>query len=384
MFLFRRGADMKLWRGIWMSAMLAAALGAAHAQDAAAPACTAPTDESIDSAQLDRTARALAGLSFGSTEPGAAWQSHAQALSKPFDRLDARQLKNVRQWSGDTLEPLTGEVKTLYYPFSGPDVLYATALFGKAQRMLFTGLEVVGELPQPDGLKDAELGASLAELRRSLSELLGKSFFVTARMQSQFGSNRFEGVTPILMLLLARSGYQIESVAAVRLGSSGELCARAFADKSDNAGVRIGYRAPGDSSVRSLVYLRVDLSNDGLKRSPEYATLVREFKPDASYIKSASYLMYGGGFSTIRELLLDVSPALLEDDSGIPYRFFPALQWQTHLFGHYSSSASSFPGATQAALVKAFAAAPKQPLPFWIGYRHGPADSNLQLYLKQR
>ena len=352
---------------------------------AATPGCAAVAPVPVVAAVLDRTARALAGLPVeGAPQAQAtAWSAHAQALARPFERLEARQFKRIGEWTASTLEPLTGEVQALYYPFSGPDVLYAHALFPKARRMLFTGLELVGDVPEPDALDAAALGTSLGQLRQSLSELLGKSFFVTARMQAQFGRNRFEGVTPILMLMLARSGHTVESVAAVRLGADGQLCGRSFADKPEHAGVQISYRAAGDAVPRQLVYLRVDLSNDGLKANSAYATLVRGFKPDASYIKSASYLMYGGGFSLIRALLLEVSPALLQDDSGIPYRFFPQDQWQATLFGHYSQSASSFPGATQPALVKAFAAAPQQPLPFWIGYRHGPADSNLQLYRRQ-
>jgi hypothetical protein len=385
-------------RNVWYAQAVMAVIfaacsssGLAQTQDIppAAPDCAAVSAVAVAGTDLDRTARALAGLPFDSganSSASAAWNAHSQALSKPFDRLNSRQFKHIREWSKGTLEPLTGPVQALFYPFSGPDVLYATALFPDSRRMLFTGLELVGDVPQPELLKESDLVSSLSELRRSLSELLGKSFFVTARMQSQFVNNRFEGVTPILMLLLSRSGYSIDSVAAVTLGAQGSLCGRAFSDKAELAGVEIRYRGADDAEgeSRSLVYLRVDLSNDGLKQTPQYAALVRNFKPDASYLKSASYLMYGGGFSLIRELLLETSPALLEDDSGIPYKFFPAGQWNSHLFGHYSKSASSFPGATQPALLKAFAAAPKQPLPFWIGYRHGPADSNLQLYLKAR
>lgn len=376
------------------STLLLAAAAAASAQDTVAPiaappvlpaACNAPSFENQDAAALDRSARALAGLPVeGLPEAqAAAFAAHAAQLDAPFRRLDGRQLKAVREWSVAELAPLTGPVEALYYPFSGPDVLYATALFPQAQRMLFTGLETVGELPQTDGLAAAELASSLAELRRSLASLLGKSFFVTAQMQAQFGRNRFEGVTPILMLLLARSGYQVEAVAAVALGADGRLCARGFADKLDDAGVELRYRKPGEATARSLVYLRTDLSNDGLAKAPQYATLVRSFAPAATYLKSASYLMHGRGFSSIRELILDVSPQVLQDDSGIPYRAFAASAWQPTLFGRYVRGGGGFANAVQPDLVRAFAAAPQRPLPFWIGYRSGPADSNLQLYVRR-
>jgi hypothetical protein len=191
-------------------------------------------------------------------------------------------------------------------------------------------------------------------------------------------------VTPILMLLLARSGYQIDQVVGVMLASDGRLCARDFATRVDNAGVEIRYHLAGERQLRTLVYLRVDLSNQGLAAAPGYALHVRQAQFAASYLKSASYLLHTPGFSTVRELLLEVSPALLQDDSGIPLREFSQAQWRPTFYGRYLSAARGFGGHTQADLKQAFAAAAPAALPFWIGYRHSPADSNLQLYQRSQ
>lgn len=370
----------------WILLATAASAGAQEQPAAAHAACVAPASIPADPA-IDATSRALAGLDAPAAEDAAvsaAWTTHQSKLARPFARLDSKQFAAIKTWREQTLEPTLGQPQRLFYAFSGPDVLYATALFPHAQRMLFTGLEPVGELPDPSALKPTDLASSLTELRRSLSELLGKSFFVTSRMQSQFHRNRFEGVTPIMMLLLARSGYTVESVQAVSLGTSGTLCARSFHDKDSTIpGVLVRYRGASDSAARELVYLRADLSNDGITRTPEYATYVREsLKPDVAYLKSASYLMHGGAFSQIRELIQE-TPAVLEDDSGIPYRNFPAKDWDAHFYGTYVRGGGGFEKAVQADLVKAFARAEKRPLPFWIGYRHGPADSNLQLYRRR-
>lgn len=358
----------------------------AQQADSASNRCASLAKVTADAA-LDATSRALAGLDVPASDDAtvaAAWTTHHDQLERPFARLNSRQFTFIRAWREQTLEPTLGKPSRLFYAFSGPDVLYATALFPHAQRMLFTGLEPVGELPEPAKLKPKELAASLTELRRSLSELLGKSFFVTSSMQSQFHRNRFEGVTPIMLLLLARSGYTVDSAQAVSLGAQGTLCARRFEDKDSTIpGVLVLYRGPDDTASREVLYLRADLSNDGIARTPEYATYVREtLKPDVAYLKSASYLMHGGAFSAIRELIQE-TPAILEDDSGIPYRNFPTTAWTADFYGHYVRGGGGFERAVQSDLVKAFAAAPKRPLPFWIGYRHGPADSNLQLYRKR-
>lgn len=364
----------RLWSALLLWASFT--LSATAADPTSTVTCVAPV--AVAEPELDGYARTLAGLTGGTGATSA--NEHAAALDLAFARLDRGQFSRIRAWSTATLPAAVHRGEVLWYPFSGPDVLYLTALFPEARQSLLTGLEPVGVPPTAADFTDPKLGASLVELRQSLGTLLGKSFFVTAQMQQQFARNRFRGVTPILMLLLARAGYQIESVTAVVLSAEGRLCARSFSDRLDNAGVVIGHRDAG-GFVRRLTYLRVDLSDEGLKAMPGYARLVAEFGVQASYLKSASYLLHTAGFSQIRELLLTHSPALLQDDSGIPYGSFDPALWQASFYGHYDAAASGFGGHTQPALRAAFDGAPA--LPFWIGYRHSKSDSNLQLYQRK-
>ncbi|MBK9654988.1 MAG: hypothetical protein IPO66_05745 [Rhodanobacteraceae bacterium] len=348
--------------------------------DASASACDRPAAFAVDTA-AERHARLLAGMDDGAGD--AALAAHAAQLDRSFARLEGVQMRRVRAWSASVLPPEVHAADTLYYPFSGPDVLYPTALFPQATRMLYTGLEPVGAAPAESDFEATGLANGLAQVRRSLATLLGQSFFVTAQMQQQFARNRFAGVTPILMLLLARSGYQVDQVVGVYLATDGRLCARDFTERVDNAGVEVRYHKSGEQQLRTLVYLRVDLSNDGLAAAPGYARYVRQAYVAASYLKSASYLMHTREFSAIRQLLLEVSPALLEDDSGVPLREFSPEHWQWTFYGRYQSAASGFGGHTQPDLRQAFVDAAPAALPFWIGYRHSPADSNLQLYQRR-
>lgn len=366
----------------WLLPMLSfvTAASVAAPEPSAPPACAAPV-AALSGSELERIARSLAGLPGGFD--GAPLAAHAAALDASFARLEGVQLARIRAWSAQALPPEVHAAPVVLYPFSGPDVLYATALFPQAQRMLFTGLETVGEPPQAAHFDAPALADSLGELRRSLSTLLGQSFFVTAQMQAQFPRNQFRGVTPLLLLLLARAGYVPESVAPLVLTDDGRLCARAFDERVDHAGVEIRYRAPGEDALRSLVYLRVDLSDEGLAQAPGYAALVRGYGVRASYLKSASYLMHTREFAAIRTLLLEVSPALLQDDSGIPFRHFDPDAWEATLYGAYRRGGGGFENRVQEDLKAAFAAAPARPLRFWIGYRHSAADSNLQLYRRR-
>lgn len=69
--------------------------------------------------------------------------------------------------------------------------------------------------------------------------------------------------------------------------------------------------------------------------------LVRQ-KNFATFFKSASYLPHRSDFSFIRKLVLDNSQAVLQDDTGIPYRYIDRGKWSVKSYGQYSRPYGSF------------------------------------------
>ena len=66
-----------------------------------------------------------------------------------------------------------------------------------------------------------------------------------------------------------------------------------------------------------------------------------------SFIKSASYLLHSDNFSTIRSYIVDHSDVVVEDDSGVPVRFFKPDEWQLMAFGNYVAPLGIFPHTYQ-------------------------------------
>ncbi len=99
--------------------------------------------------------------------------------------------------------------------------------------------------------------------------------------------------------------------------------------------------------------------------------------PADSFIKSASYLLHGGGFTRVRNFLLERSATILQDDSGIPLAYFDAKKWRLQPFGHYVGPISIFPNSYQARLGQLFRNA--TPIDFGLGYRWRKNESNLLL-----
>jgi hypothetical protein len=94
-------------------------------------------------------------------------------------------------------------------------------------------------------------------------------------------------------------------------------------------------------------------------------------------IKSASYLLHSGNFSTVRDFILANSATIVQDDSGIPLANYNPRKWRFFPFGHYAGPIGEFPGRYQQQYADLFRRS--QPMDFGIGYRWRSFESNLLL-----
>jgi len=328
-------------------------------------------------------ARFLAGMPPSADSPltpltrEPAWQRHARFFDGAFAQLEQRQLAKIRSWSATNV---VSPRPTMFYMFSGPDFLYADAFYPKATTYVLSALEPAGAVPDLTRLPPGALGNSLHDIERSLGSMLSFSFFITEHMKSDLRAGQLHGTLPILYVFLARSGKTIRDVVPVTLDDKGVLLAPATsAGKNLTQGVRIGF-AGEDGVDRTLYYFSTDLSNGGVKNSG-FLKFCETLAPGDSLLKSASYLLHSGNFSTARAFLLDHSAAIVQDDSGIPLGNFAADKWRFSAFGRYKGPIDKFPGRYQPRYAEQFRQS--QPIDFGIGYRWRTYETNLLLAVRQ-
>ena len=150
-------------------------------------------------------------------------------------------------------------------------------------------------------------------------------------------------------------------------------------------GVRIDFRRQGGAGVQTLYYVQANVADDGLKSNGALLKWASSFGAGNVYLKAASYLPHESYFSRIRSFLLNQAASVLQDDSGIPFRFFRDGGWRCWFFGTYSGTLDIFAKHYQSDLQMAFAApGAAAPLPFGTGYKWRLGESNLLLAVKQR
>jgi len=353
-----------------------------------APEPPAPTP-AADTAVVQDVAAYLAGMPVSqknglralTAQP--AWRAFAADADKSWAKYHQTRTDKIQPWATKELDSVRQAAKTVFYPFSGPDLLNAVTMFPTSETYVLLGLEPVGSVPRRSTLAKPKL---FPALKASLWSVLNFSFFRTNDMAVDLKSLELDGSLPLMMLFAARTGHQVTAVRYVQLDAQGQLT------DADSLVVR----KPGplvipgvelkmlnkDGQEKTAYYFSADLSDWKLGTTKE-ATLkyVRSLGPLVTYVKSATYLMHKSYFSKVRNLILERSSYVLQDDSGIAMKFFRPTDWQFTYYGVYRRPINLFAKQYQPALTKAYAdtANRPRPLPFGTGYNWRQNDSNLLL-----
>jgi hypothetical protein len=429
-----RGVSSRLWRGVCGQLAVLVALALCSCQSApekpaasaetTAPAATQPIEPSAPSAkpaaqatapsapaalvaaptasaaslaarpEYDDLARFLAGLpsgasSFSRLEQTEFWVKHSKRCNDAWRRLERVQLSKIRAWSAVELKAANSEPSAVFYPFAGPDFLYAHAFFPSASDYILVALEPAGSLPDWQSLTEKQWAEYLDGLLVSLDEILALTFFKTEEMTEQFEEKQTSAVLPVLLFFLARTGQETLDLERVYLqpdGAVGDVgdSGKPKAQGTALAARRIRFRTPG-SEPRFLYYFSLDLSNYSLRSRPEFTAFLKSHSHIDGFVKAASYLMYRPEFKVVRSLLLDTSDYLVQDDSGIPLEYFEPSRWTLRFFGRYEKPIPLFENRVQPQLAEIYAKpGAAAPLPFGFGYQRRADRSNLMLAKRKR
>lgn len=368
-------------------------IGCRRPAPAAAQDAETPTPSLFGNVPHDRviedTARFLAGMPgdpggpFTELEGTEGWQEHRRRMDAAWALADDKLIRGLREFQQTELSGAPMNRLNLFYPFSGPDALTATICFPQSPTYLLAALEPAGTMPSPRKLQKKELAQYLAEVRTTMASELGKSFFVTREMDRQFRGQVTDGLLVPVALLLVRTGHTILGLKHVRLDEQGQIVERPEGGHVDaefaNKGFVIEFRTNDDHSTHQLCYIRVDLSNKHLHGNAGFLHYVNAMPAPVTLLKATSYMTHHADFSLIRDLIVNRSEAVFQDDSGIPFHLFTPAQWTIQLYGDYTRPYGSFRWLEQADLRQAYVTGTVKPLSLRLGYGFGKVTSNLLL-----
>jgi len=354
------------------------------------------TDSELLAITLNDTARFLAGKGIVSETKLAAYTrsrfyvQYAEQMKVGWGRFQQPNIERMKTW-WEKYAPAA--YSTVFYPFSGPDIANTLAFFPEADTYLMFGLEPPGVIPDPLAMQNEKISDGLNGLRASLNTIFQVNFFITRGMEKKLGRRSFNSITGLIMFFLAMNDCEVIGAKRIAIGPDVALVPGAAADDSINwqnpplsriPGVEITFRK-NLGKIQTIRYFMLNVSDRSLaKNSPNFIPYLKSTGRYVTLIKSASYLMHTDSakeqpphFDKIRELVLAQSDFIVQDDSGVPLRFFARDRWRLLFHGRYDAPIQLFWNRRQKDLKAEMQKNSTGRLPFSYGYDYKPGKSNL-------
>ena len=338
------------------------------------------------------TARFLAGEPISETSPLAkltqtdSYKKYAEDLNAGWKKFQEPNLQKMEEWwKKHTVKKTEGNI---LYPFSGPDIMNVLAFFPGGNNYTLFGLEPEGAIPEPLNMTNQQIEAGLQGIRHSINSLLNSNFFHRNNLIKDLDNKSFSGTAGLMMVFLTKMNYTIIGARKVTINAESVLVP---ADKSDEKidwtkppksrvpGVEISFKK-GNGKTQIVRYFMLNVIDQALtESSPNFIPYLAKNGPYSTFIKSATYLMHNDKikFTQIRTAILATSTSIVQDDSGVPLRYFNTNEWNVSFHGVYDKPIPLFANRMQPDLFKLAKEKSSGVLPFSYGYDHQKDKSNL-------
>jgi hypothetical protein len=348
---------------------------------------------------VNDTLNAIAGLIAGSLDTTTIFSEVAESpdyiafrqhFSKRWKAFDSARVARLSDFRHKQLDKDVKPEPTLFYPFSGPDILHAALFFPNANQYVLVGLEPVGTLPRFNAEQADSLEHYYNTLNTSLDAILNFSFFRTESMRNDLRNTEVNGTLHLLFLFLNRTGNAIVSAKPITVDSAGNRIDVASFDALRNArlktkGAAIQFLTP-DKRLKELLYFSVNAADYNLSNNTGFVNYLNGLQHFNVYLKGASYLLHKPTFKIVRNLVLKGATTIIQDDSGIALKYFEndtLHTWTFNLYGQYSKPIQMFAKHYQPLLDSLYRQQGATQLDFGLGYNYRDKNSNFMVITKK-
>jgi hypothetical protein len=352
----------------------------------------AVTSAAADSRDFNRrataTAQIMAGIMPAAGDPAIdrltrfdCFIEHQKWMASQWSQVRDR-MSVIENWRAQQIRIPAAQNRTLVYPFSGPDFLNAYALFPDHAQYIFFSLERPGALPDLESVTGTQFGKLLDDVRSAFRDIFQRNYFITDYMSKNLTTPWIQGTVPVMATMMALLNQRIVRIEPLdlfpELTRTYESTAASKHPRRLMRAVRIDYVGPNTGRLQQVTYISMDVTDKALEYYPGFLPWVAQHRPATALLKSASYLLHDGQFEKTRSMILATADVVVQDDTGIPYRFLNQPPWQVRLYGQYHKPIKSLRYGYQPDLEGAYKAAEgSSELPFPFGYHWRGKQSGL-------
>lgn len=303
------------------------------------------------------------------------YQRHQAAMQKMQEQILTRHVAKISAWQ--TATGFKTKSQSAVYPLSGADVPNLVTFFPDCREYLMVALQPASGIGDILSLSDLNLDRSLARLGATMRDIAARNYFRSKVLHQSEKNIGLPGMPPIILAFLAGLNKDVVAFESVDLTADGNL--QAAADPAAAVGFRAYFREPGESEIRTLVYLSTRIDPDFTDPEKPEGRLIRRMGSVNLLLKAAIYLFHNEPYANLAKALLRQGSVVVQDDSGIPFNLFGEGEWNFAPYGMYERTARlndlrNYPLQTE---LRDLFRRDAQPLDFSFGYGSWSGRSNL-------
>ncbi|MCF8407997.1 MAG: hypothetical protein K9G36_03400 [Crocinitomicaceae bacterium] len=315
------------------------------------------------------------------------YNSFTKTLNQKLTEIEKSRLTPITNWNAANFKRNSkSDTTSVFYPFSGGDFLHVNSLYPNANHYVMMAQESVGSIPDFKKMDKIQSKEYIEAVDFILRDIYAKSYFITMNMVKDTKQSPVNGMLPILLWSVSKTGHTIMNVEEVQVDETGKKTFLLFKIGASTAkAVRITFGNKVTGEPKTLTYYSCDISDTGIEKDKGLAGVLKNIPPSNCFVKSASYLMHYATFSTIRSTVLEKALYLVQDDTGIPYIYFDKVKFKIELHGAYEKPIKDFSANLfQKDLADAYNSTQfVAKLPFSLGYHWNSGNQNEMVAIKK-
>lgn len=318
------------------------------------------------------------------------YAEHRQKMARFWERVRSQSIEPITEWRESTLNrnpngPVCRRDRAAVYPLCGADIINLYTVCPNASEYVMIALEKAGDIPHPEKQSNRYY-QGLRAMRSVINNIADRNYFFSAHMKTNIIKNEeIPGIAPVLLAFTSGLGWRIVDMERIYLAPDGRPVPLDDPQLDFKPrGVRIWFRTPDDSRLRSLTYIEQYLSSESV--APEYplTKFLNEKKGALMMLKAAVYLMHNNYYRAVRERFMSIPDVIVQDDSGFRYVDLKPY-FDISIYGDFTGPAITktvIPrNPIQPELAALYRELKPAPLPFNFGYGslRKPPRSNLMV-----
>jgi len=328
--------------------------------------------------KIDQTVDLITGNTLGQKKPANLkhdeWQKINELIESNWSNYFNKMGQPMLSWSSTEVH---SDAKKVFYPFSGPDFTTLYQIYPQADHYVMSAQQRGERLVDLSQLSPSAASQTMEVLSSAWKSFGNDGFFVTEYLFKYISTNKVKiGATTLIASFAHLHQFSIQKIVPISIDDNGTVKELS----EDQSWDSVRFYLVRDNRPVILDYVRMDLSNEGMKDNVSQLAFFRESTKSPVLLKAASHLPQHPAFTLIRDEMLQNAPMIVQDETGLDYQPLNQ-QFNTVLYGSFVKAYKVF-SKYNTELAKAYKLRDdEKKLPFRIGYFK---DGNYALIVAKR